>query len=143
MEERVVYYFYVASPHSHEDYGVIEARYHAVLEVIARIIECFSFSEVRPLVVPFSPIGNSFELDKILSMPNRKWYDFDLLLMKLFDVLCVLQLPGWEKSVGVRKEIDFAKEHNMPILYITQDNFIETIENYLDSLVICPKCPTS
>ena len=38
------------------------------------------------------------------------------------DELRVLMIAGWEKSVGVKVEIEYAKKHNKPVSYVLIDD---------------------
>lgn len=68
----------------------------------------------------FSPISHShpIELD---GMPDLKsggwWLRQDFPVLKNVDKVIVYMLPGWDKSYGVKKEIEYAEKLGIPVLY--------------------------
>ena len=46
------------------------------------------------------------------------WLKQDFAVLTKCSKLLVYRMEGWEKSYGVGKEIEFAKEHKIPIEYI-------------------------
>jgi hypothetical protein len=56
---------------------------------------------------------------------HEEWMRADLEMLGRCDQLCVLMLPGWEKSRGVREEIEFAQERQIPIIYLRPDLYLE------------------
>ena len=49
------------------------------------------------------------------------WKDLSYVLLSKSDVLVVLKLEGWEESVGVKAEIIYAHDNNIPVIYIEED----------------------
>jgi len=47
------------------------------------------------------------------------YYSYDLEWLSVCE--CMLVLPNWENSRGVKAEIEFAKENNIPIYYNIED----------------------
>lgn len=82
----------------------------------------------------FSPLTHSHPIAMNLPSKNFEDYDHDFWLKRDFqilencDALVVLKLPGWEKSYGVKKEIEFAESLNYDILYIDKDLNITSID---------------
>ena len=70
--------------------------------------------------VVFSPISHSHPIAIQETLPNthKFWMQQDLPFIEFCDELYVLQLPGWETSLGVQKEIECAKQLGKPITYI-------------------------
>lgn len=46
------------------------------------------------------------------------WLKQDFALLQFAKKLVVFKMDGWEQSNGVRREIEFAKELNIPVEYI-------------------------
>lgn len=46
------------------------------------------------------------------------WQDYSEDLLAVCNALYVIKLPGWDQSIGVKGEIDFAKQRNIPIYEI-------------------------
>ena len=58
----------------------------------------------------FSPISMCHPIAKSVGLPLgfAYWEQFDFHLIRLGDCMCVLRLPGWEQSRGIRAEIRYA-----------------------------------
>lgn len=110
---------YLASPYSHEDGSVVEARYSSCLKAAARIME------TTDLLV-FSPILHSHHIERNWSAENhgdRKtgfdyWKDFDLRMLRHCDELWVLMLHGFQSSRGIAEEIKYAAEIETPVYFV-------------------------
>lgn len=51
-------------------------------------------------------------------VPHSFWLEHDLAILARCDKMIVLQLDGWEDSVGLKAEIDFATGRNIPIEFM-------------------------
>lgn len=104
---------YLASAYSHPDEEVMERRYLEVAEVAAHL------TFVRNEIV-YSPIVYGHQLAKQFSLPTNaaSWERLNLAFLRRADKLYVLQNDGWERSVGVAQEIDFARKCLIPIHFI-------------------------
>lgn len=58
----------------------------------------------------FSPISMCHPIAKRAGLPLdfAYWEQFDFHLINLCDCMCVLCLPGWEKSRGIKAETEYA-----------------------------------
>lgn len=105
---------YLASPYSHDDEVVMMDREYDVTNAAAKLMEKHRVSFFLPITQSaamkrFNPkLGTSFEA----------WKDIDLNEIRLRDEVWVLMLDGWDKSIGVLAEIEYAKELDKPIKYI-------------------------
>ena len=102
---------YLASPYSDPDPVVREARYRFVCAATASLLqEGFQV---------FSPIVQSHPLIA-WGLPTEWsfWEPFDRWLLQQCQELWVLQLTGWKQSVGVQKEIEYARAFGIPIRYL-------------------------
>jgi hypothetical protein len=108
MENPIIY---LAAPYGHSDPAVIETRMSAVTRHLAELA-----AEGK---VAFSPLLMHFCLNSGIDLPGdyEFWKNFCLTMLRKSDILLVLALPGWEESVGVLDEIEFAKAFNIPIEY--------------------------
>jgi hypothetical protein len=102
--------YYIGQPYSHKDPEVREQRFKIALKVLQYFI---SINEPC-----FSPIVQTHHLE---SKPSNYWMTTDLALLRLCDKLLVLKIEGWEKSVGLAKEIEEAKKIGMPIQEVFWD----------------------
>ncbi len=106
---------YLASPYSHPDPHVREQRFRDVCRVAGKWL-----SEGY---LVFSPIAHSHVIALMSELPGdfAFWVPWDKHQIKAADEFWVLQLPGWESSVGVQAEIVYALELGKPIRNITAD----------------------
>lgn len=106
---------YLASPYSHPDREVMEDRYHAALFTVARL--------VRVGQIPYCPIVHFHEVARWHKLPTDAayWSRINVAMLRLADSLYVLRLDGWDQSVGVRAEIEFAEAYGKPIVFLDQE----------------------
>lgn len=103
---------YLCSPYSHADPKVRHERYLAVLKKTGEYLANGEFV--------FSPIcySHQFAVSSDFDVRWEFWKPFDLHMIEISDGLIVMQLEGWEQSIGVKAEIEYAKVLNIPIEYI-------------------------
>jgi hypothetical protein len=69
----------------------------------------------------FAPIAHSHPIE-IYGLDTIEGHDFwlkqDFAVLEKCTKLVVYKMPGWNKSVGIGKEIEFAEAHGIPIEYI-------------------------
>lgn len=67
----------------------------------------------------FVPIAHSHPIEQFMNSPKdgEFWLRHDFAILKHCQMLYVYMLEGWADSHGVQAEIDFAKQHNIPIVY--------------------------
>lgn len=104
--------YFVSSPYSHDDKEVVKLRFEQVSKYVARL--------VSEGTVAFSPITYGHVLCGIQDMPSdfEFWDNFCYSFLDKATKLIVLKLDGWLESTGVQGEIKFAKENNIPIVYV-------------------------
>lgn len=103
---------YIASPYNHIDPTLVELNYTLVSQYTAKL--------VSQGITAISPITYGHTLLKFEKMPTswEFWTDFCLSILVRCDELWIYQIPGWDISLGVATEIEFAKQHNISIKYI-------------------------
>jgi hypothetical protein len=104
---------YLASPYSHPDPAVREARYNAAALCAAT---CLNVGQHI-----FSPIAYGHilhEINPTLGTSAAAWRAFNTAMLRHASTLCVLQLSGWEESAGVLEEMTMAKALGIPIYFI-------------------------
>lgn len=106
---------YLASPYSHADYEVEEERYKAVTRAAAWLIKEKGWNV-------FSPITHSHPLRILGGLKGNFdfWKRFDTEYLSVARRLVVLQIPGWEESVGVTAEIDIATAQGTEVLFMQE-----------------------
>ncbi len=102
---------YLASPYTHPNDAVRQARYEAAFK--------FSRDLTEMEVVNFSPIayGHQYAL-KGLPGDEKFWRKFNFAILSACSTLYILKMPGWEKSSGIQSELDFAKERGLDCAYV-------------------------
>lgn len=103
---------YLASPYFHQDPLVMQFRFQAVQEAVAAIM--------RSGCAVYSPIAHNHPLALQFDLPHGWdfWAQMDLPILAKSSRLWVLCLSGWQGSVGVNAERDFAALAGIPITYI-------------------------
>jgi hypothetical protein len=103
---------YLASPYSHEDAYV---RGNRVCEAGAAMRELTRLGHIV-----FSPISTSGVMVSlgVLSWDDPWWYEWSMAFLRRADECWVLMTDGWEESVGVENEMEYAAEHGMPVRYV-------------------------
>lgn len=106
MEQKRIY---LACPYTHSDPVVMSERANLATQVAATLME------MGHLV--FSPITQGHEICKCgIKHTFDRWAEMDLSIIKLWATeVVVLKLAGYEHSVGVQKEVAFAKNLKKPV----------------------------
>lgn len=108
-------YQYLASPYSHPDATIREARY---LEAVRATALLMNAGEII-----FSPIAHSHPIAVNHSLPLdwQFWEAYDRAFIQHCEGVIVLMLDGWRESKGVKAEIEIAKGLGWPVRYLTID----------------------
>ena len=103
---------YLATPYSHPDPQVMEQRYRDAVQITAGLTNCG--------YVVFSPIVHSHPLATNHKMATdwKFWERIDRVFLKKSSWMIVAMMDGWDRSRGVKAEIEIAKELNIPIKYM-------------------------
>ena len=108
MSEKLIY---LASPYSNPNPAVSERRFIAVCHYAADLM--------RAGYMVFSPIAHTHPIAKYgLPKDWAFWSRCDRVLLERCDELWVVQMDGWDTSIGVQAEIAIAKELGKPVLYL-------------------------
>lgn len=106
---------YLATPYSHQDTAVMEQRFDAVNKIAAQLL-----NDGHHVYSPIShthPIALAGELPKTWDF----WEAYDRVFLEWADELYVYMQDGWEKSVGVKAEIEIAHSMSKPVFYIAPE----------------------
>lgn len=104
---------YLASPYNHEKQVIRDLRFHAVR---AEVWEMMS----KEGLLVYSPIAYGHQFAKEFLFAEARWEfwkKFDLAMIGRCDEVHVLMLPGWDISVGVKAEIDYADSINKKVRF--------------------------
>lgn len=103
--------FYLASPYSSPDDAIEQKRYRDVVEATAYFLS--------QGVLIYSPIVHNHEPRYVADLPGHVdfWWKLDKRMIQACNGLWVLALEGWDESVGIQKEVEFALSSMMPVEY--------------------------
>jgi hypothetical protein len=106
-------YHYLASPYSHPDPLVREERY-------LQNVRAYRYLFETEHLILYSPIIHFHPLAQLLELPKgfQYWQLVNEVMLKPADSLILLQLPGWEESVGLMCERELAQKMDKPIRYL-------------------------
>lgn len=113
-------FYYIASPYTHSDSKVQAQRVSDVAKVVKHIALEWKG------IVPFSPVlyTSTLVCDGMQDVPGG-WYHFDLSFLRKADVLMILELEGWESSIGIAIEKAFAESRGLRIVRYTLEEVLE------------------
>lgn len=102
---------YLASPYSHPDRAVRQARFRIANRVAAELM-------TRGSLI-FSPLSMSVPIAEEAGLPDdwSFWSVFDRALISRCQKMIVIDIEGLAESVGVRAEIAIANELGIPVEY--------------------------
>ena len=100
---------YVASPYSHPDEAIREARYLAAFNYCAALL-------INGLPV-FSPIvyGHLFSTKSGIATDYKTWQRFNDEMLRASSEIHLLCLHGWKESKGIAHELALAAQHNIEL----------------------------
>lgn len=107
---------YVAVPYSRYKYGQNCAAYDASVA---------SAKLIRRGFVPFSPISHSHAIaiaGGLDPLDAEMWMCLDEPFVKMASALVVVELEGWDESVGVAGEIDAFQKAGKPVCFVRPDD---------------------
>lgn len=90
----------------------MESRYRENAKVVSELLNAGRF--VYSPIVHCHPVAISYGLPRDFQF----WKDYNYHMLVRSDELLVLCLPGWQESVGVTQEIEWAKAFGLPIAYM-------------------------
>ena len=121
---------YVAGPMSATNILTMLDNIHQGIKAGAELIKAGYSPFVPHLDIAFK-LQNGHDFD----VPVQTYYDYTIEWLPVSDMMLVL--PGWEDSIGTKKEIERAKELNIPIYYSLDDlllaNNTDKIRELLES----------
>jgi len=127
-------FVYLASPYSSPWDQLKKNRFKEI-----SLIAAYLYRQLIKLnTVIYSPICHGVPMavvDKNLQGDYEYWRKFDEAFMLKSTKLMVVCMGGWKKSKGVRAEIDFAKQIDLPIYYCFTKNRSMFITNKDSDLV--------
>ena len=106
---------YLACPYSHSNPLVRVARFEAVTAVAVKLLADGH--------LVFSPITHAHPMAEVGNLPRGWdfWEKFDRAFLESSYKIIVLQLDGWDTSVGVLAEVKIAEELGLEVEYYEVD----------------------
>lgn len=103
---------YLATPYSHEDHAVMEARFSKACEIAGELMQ------KGELV--FSPIAHTHPIAVRCDLPRGwdYWHKYDFAMLQASGKLLVAKMEGWEQSKGIAGEIEIAKKLGIPVEFL-------------------------
>ena len=108
-------YTYLASPYSHPDHAIKMARFKQVCIAAGKLM-------LKGEIV-FSPIAHTHWIEYYgtgTGKGHEFWMRQDEPFAKGASKIVVLKIPGWDISKGVKEEIEWAKENNIPVEFMEE-----------------------
>src|ERR1700675_4505590 len=110
---------YLACPYTHSSAAIRLERFRQATKAAAALI--------RQGHIVFSPITMTHPIDLEMAgsentLGSDFWVAFDEAFMERCDVFVLLPLDGWEKSSGIRREIEYFQKAGKP-LTVLDDQF--------------------
>lgn len=122
MKRKLVY---LASPYSHKDPNIMNERFEIVQEVAVNMLS--------QNIYAFSPIAYNHPMLKFNLPGNWEfWEEYDKAFLDHSDLVVVLMIDGWDISVGVQAEIEYAGEIGIPVIYLSIEN---ANSNHFDNIL--------
>lgn len=112
---------YFASPYTSDDLDIEKVRYMNVCLKMAELINK-GYAIFSPIAMyhGVSVYGNLNKDYSNLSKDFETWKRINHYFLSLCNELWILMLEGWEDSEGIKQEIEWAKELQLPIHYIKE-----------------------
>ena len=114
-EERMPF-VYVAGPYLHKDKQLMKKR--------ADTVSLYAANLINKKYLVFSPLSYGEVISKAVLDPTE-WYRQDLNVLRFCDRLDVMLMDGWQKSKGVKYEVETAQKLYMEIRFIDPATYEE------------------
>lgn len=113
--------YYLGAPYTDPDPKIRAFRTKAVTQ--------FCYDQLNEGRLVYSPLTHNVPIDRLGILGDYlSWIDFDHGMLARLDGLIVLKLPGWERSKGLKAEMDMAEKLGLPIEeVIPTAQFLESI----------------
>jgi Domain of unknown function (DUF1937). len=104
---------YIACPYTDESSEIQEQRYAKSCRAAAKLMAA-GIAVYNPLAQTVTAIAAG------LSLTHEKYLELDTEVISLCSEMIVLLLPGWEKSVGVHREMEIAADRRMRVTLVPE-----------------------
>jgi hypothetical protein len=109
---------YLATPYSHPDLNVMEARFKRACELSAKLMSAG--------MIIFCPIAHTHPIAVVGELPRgwEFWNKFDHEFIQASEKVIVARMDGWLESKGVQAEIKIANELGKPVEYWDEEQIM-------------------
>lgn len=116
-------FIYLGQPYTHAKAAIREQRYFNAARYTA--------SQLRIGQHIYSPIVHCHQLAIDFELPKNFefWRDYNFSMLRMAKSMHILQMPGWEESLGLNAEIELAETLSIPIEYITEERLIRACKS--------------
>lgn len=106
---------YLATPYSSDNPYIVEKRYLDVTYVFGVLL--------RNGLQVLSPVTMCHPISHMIKLPGNWefWKKIDESYLSRCNTMYILKVDGWDKSSGVKGEIQIAKKNNIPICFLDFD----------------------
>lgn len=108
----IVTFIYLATPYSHPEESVRNWNYVQAKRTTGSLMA--ARLPVFCPIVHCHPIAVSHDLP----LDAEYWWDYNLRFMEASSLIGIAYIGGWDRSLGVDKEIRWARMNNKPILAV-------------------------
>ena len=117
---------YFSSPYTDDNRALEEHRYDAITDLMSDIITC------GLPITAYSPITYTHHLAPLVDS-EFNWIEFDKQFLLRCDAMIVITLGNWERSRGIKEEIKFCIDNNIPFFYCKNNipDVARIVEEYL------------
>lgn len=105
---------YLASPYTHNNKGIEFRREHEITYIAALLTKEYQY----PMFLPITQSANMKRSLPELGSTFKYWASIDLSAIRHCSEVWVVTMNGWDTSVGVKAEIEFAHTNNKMVYYI-------------------------
>jgi len=88
-------------------------RYDLITEIGGKLELIYAYAFILPITM-------SYNTAKYMNVSGefKYWARRDLTYISRSDEVWVVQMEGWEDSIGIREEVKFAQENNITVRYV-------------------------
>lgn len=130
---------YIAAPYTHPDPLVRRARAHCVSVITAELMRDVGTGTNDWC---FSPISLGHEIARHLPYEVAEdhgfWMRWCRNALEKASALCLIPLPGWQKSRGVAEELVYCDIKSLPVVYL---DCVEWVQQLLQRKTARPTTP--
>jgi len=111
---------YLACPYTDPSFEVRVERFNKATAAAAELIQGGYYV--------YSPITMTHPIDIVLAdegetLGSDYWVEFDEAFMRFCSELVILKVDGWDRSAGIKREVEFFEREKKPVRYIEPKEF--------------------